>query len=356
MFHANMLDDVLESLQDKPDTIIVLENDLYRREPSKWTDKLLDSARIIVIDSLESQTTLKSDVLLPAATFAESDGTLVNNEGRAQRFFKVLPPDGDIQESWRWLRDIMIATGRMEPGRWSNLDEVIVALEAEIPEFQRISQAAPKASFRIANQKIPRQLHRYSGRTAMNANVTVHEPAPPGDSDSPLSFSMEGYQGQPPAGLASFFWAPGWNSYQAVNRFQSEIYGPLRGGPAGVRLIGADADAGISYFKAIPEAFQRRADEFLILPAYSIFGSEELSIHAPGIAERAAAPFLGIGSSDAIEFGISAGQELEVVFGGFSGKLPAKLNASLPRGVVIIPVGLPGLVGVDLPAWGKIRV
>ena len=45
-------------------------------------------------------------MVLPAATFAEADGTFVNNEGRAQRFFQVFVPEGDIQESWRWLRDI----------------------------------------------------------------------------------------------------------------------------------------------------------------------------------------------------------------------------------------------------------
>ena len=308
----------------------------------------------MAIDSLENQTTARADIILPAGTFAESEGTLVNNEGRAQRFFKVLPPEGEIQESWRWLRDIMVAAGRLEPGAWTNLDEVMAALGAEIPELQRISEAALPASYRIAGQKIPRQLHRYSGRTAMNANISVHEPTPPVDADAPLSFSMEGYQGRPPAGLASFFWAPGWNSYQAVNRYQSEIDGPLRGGPAGVRLL--EGDFGIPYFRAIPQPFRRRGDEFLVVPAYCIFGSEELSIHTHGIAERAVKPYLGINASDAVEMGISAGEELEIALGRFSGRLPAKLDATMPRGVGAMPVGLPGFAGIDLPAWGRIKL
>ena len=279
---------------------------------------------------------------------------MVNNEGRAQRFFKVLPPEGEIQESWRWLKDLMIATGRLDPGAWPNLDAVIAEIQAEIPEFRGISEAAPSASFRIAHQKIPRQLHRFSGRTAMSANITVHEPAPPADPDSALSFSMEGYQGQPPAGLASFFWSPGWNSYQAVDRYQSEIGGPLRGGPAGVRLVEPGNDH-ISYFKAIPEPFEKRDKQFLVREAYNIFGSEELSVHAPGIAERAAKPCLAINSFDAADLGISTGQELEIAVGPFTGKLPAEMNPSLPRGVAALPVGLPGLVGIDLPAWGRIR-
>ena len=51
--------------------------------------------------------------------------------------------------------------------------------------------------------KIPRQPHRYSGRTAINANINVNEPMPPQDKDSPLAFSMEGYEGQPPSSLLS---------------------------------------------------------------------------------------------------------------------------------------------------------
>ena len=54
----------------------------------------------------------------------------------------------------------------------------------------------------------------------MLANISVHEPKPPEDPDSPLSFSMEGYPDEPPAALIPFFWSPGWNSIQAVNKFQ----------------------------------------------------------------------------------------------------------------------------------------
>ena len=36
---------------------------------------------------------------------------------------------------------------------------------------------------------------------------------------------MEGYYGPMPSSLIPFFWAPGWNSVQAVNKFQNEIGG-----------------------------------------------------------------------------------------------------------------------------------
>src|SRR5206468_6463076 len=107
------------------------------------------------------------------------------------------------------------------------------------------ADAAPNAKFRMSGAKIPRQPHRFSGRTAMNAKKDVHEPRPPGDPDSPLAFSMEGMTGlrQEPAALIPMFWAPMWNSPQAVNKFQAEIGGHLQGGDPGVRLIAANGSA-----------------------------------------------------------------------------------------------------------------
>ena len=349
------LDDAFDKAESGVHTILVLENDLYRRAPAPEVDKFMAGASVVVLDSLENETAAKANLMVPSGTFAETEGTLINNEGRAQRFFKVMPAAGEIEESWRWLRNILVAAGRMEADSWTNLDQAIEDLQSEIPELQRIAEAAPPSSFRIADQKIPRQLHRYSGRTAITANISVHEPAPPPDPDSPLSFSMEGYQGQPPAGLASFFWAPGWNSYQAVNRYQSEIGGPLRGGPAGIRLFDQNRRDGDAYFTAIPEAFARRDDGFLMLPAYHIFGSEELSARAPGIAERAPKPYLGLNPVDAGDLNISDGQQIEVAMGAISRRLPARLVPSLPRGTAIVPAGLPELMGISLPLWGKIK-
>ncbi|MEI7993946.1 MAG: NADH-quinone oxidoreductase subunit NuoG, partial [Methylococcaceae bacterium] len=73
-------------------TVVILENDLYRRASGRDVDLFLETAaHVVVLESLENKTTEKAELLLPSATFAESEGTLVNNEGRAQRYFPVYP-------------------------------------------------------------------------------------------------------------------------------------------------------------------------------------------------------------------------------------------------------------------------
>jgi NADH-quinone oxidoreductase subunit G len=332
------------------DAIVILENDLYRRAPTRSVDEFLSGTKhVIVLDHLLNQTAERATLAIPAGTFAEADGTLVSSEGRAQRFYQVFVPEGDIQASWQWLRDVMAAAGRQEGTAWEHIDDVIAAMAAAIPALAQVQQAAPSAAFRIAGEKVPREPERYSGRTAMLANISVHEPKPPDDPNTPFSFSMEGTLDQPPAALIPFFWSPGWNSIQATNFYQTEIAGPLRGGVPGVRLIDPAPQLRGTYFGQVPTAFAPSSDEWLLVPLYHIFGSEELSLSASGVAELAPKPYVALNAEDAKRLRVEAGEQITIKLDGAVYSLPAKIKAELPLGIAGLPVGLPGLAGISLP-------
>ena len=322
------------ALATQADAVLILENDLYRRLPTTTADDFLARFRhVAVLDCLENRTTERAELLLPSATFAEADGSLVSSEGRTQRFLRAFAPEPPVQESWRWL------------GSWQTLDDILAALTSALPHLAAVSRAAPPESFRMAGAKIPREPHRYSGRTAMLANITVHEPKPPGDPDSPLAFSMEGSPDQPPAALQPFFWTPGWNSIQAVNKFQEEIGGPLRGGNPGVRILEPNGSRP-PFFAEAPAAFQARAEKWLLIPVHHIFGSEELSRFAPGIAQLSPEPYVALNPEDAAAFG----SEAELL----GHRLPVTTARDLPRGLAGVPAGIPPFEGLDLPMWSRI--
>jgi NADH-quinone oxidoreductase subunit G len=356
LMDAPPLDDACGAILDgTADTVIILENDLYWRAPEGLVTEMLNKARhVVALDYLVNRTTKQAQLVLPVSTFAESDGTLVNNEGRAQRFFQVLVPTEGVRESWRWLRDAGASAGRPRLGFWNNLDDIIQDLSAAFPALASIDQAAPGAQFRIVGAKVARQPPRYSGRTAMSANLTVHEPKPPEDTDSPLSFSMEGYPDQPPAALIPYFWSPGWNSIQATNKYQSEIAGPLRGGDAGVRLIERAGGPNGRYFDAIPNTFLARRDEWLFVPLYHIFSSEELGSHAPAIAQLVRDPYLALSQEDANRLHLSSGQTASVKLTDVEYQLSIQIEPHLCQGIVGVLVGRSPLQGIALPAWGKI--
>jgi NADH-quinone oxidoreductase subunit G len=352
--------------QGAADTLLILENDLYRRAPSRLVDAALGRAeQVFLLDHLHNATSEKADWLLPAATFAEGDATLVNSQGRAQRAYKVLPPEGEVRESWRWLHDLAAAGD--ETAKNPTFDEVTAARVARLPAFSALAEgigeadrpAAAGAGAGIPGPvKIPRATPRYSGRTAMDAHRQIRELPPPRDPDSPFTFSMEG-SGAVPAGLAPWYWTPGWNSNEALNRFQQEIPGPLRDARPGVPVV-EPAQGAPLFFGEPPAPFRRRRNRWLFLPLHHCLGSEELSARAEAVARRAPAPYLGLGREDAERLGLVEGQSAEVRLAGQVWRLPVRLSPEMANGIAGLPVGLAEptgaeLGGAELPAWGEIR-
>jgi NADH-quinone oxidoreductase subunit G len=355
MMEAPSLDKAIKALeQAEADSIIVIENDLYKKGTKEDIDQLFDrSNQVIVLDYLNNATTQRADILIPAGTFAEADGTLVNNEGRAQAFFQVfMPKNENIRESWRWLHEFQSLKAGVRPEELVAPGELLTELVDSMPQFKGAETVAPPNGFRIAGQKIPRQPHRYSGRTAMMANINVSEPKPPEDTDSALSFTMEGYRGIPPAPMIPFFWAPGWNSIQSLNKFQEEVGGHLRGGDPGKRLFIEGEKRAHEFLNQVPQQFTAKPEEFLVVPLHHIFGSEELSLYTVGVRERAPKPYLAMNKADASRLSLEEGGVIAVQVLERTLELPVQIKEELPQGTVGIPYNLPGLRGAQFTSVG----
>lgn len=349
------LEELLGERLKRDHLLIVLENDLHQHLDRHSADRLLTSNRLILLDHLgTTKTADEAEVLFPAATFAEADGTLVNWEGRAQRFYQVFVPDGAVRQSWEWITEIAAACGRRPA--WDSLDDLQRALADELPVFSQVPESAPPAGFRIAGMRVARQPHRYSGRTAIDADAAIFEPVPAEDTNTPFSFSMEGFTGQPPAALIPRFWAPGWNSIQSVNKFQEEVAGALRGGDPGRRLITPFETAEIRFKDQIPGLFEPEGDDLLIVARAAVFGSDEQSRYSPPVQQLIPAASVWINEDEAERLDAKEGQEMTLSIGGFRIVLPVRLDASLPPRIAMIPSWLPGLPGENLPLWGRLSV
>jgi NADH-quinone oxidoreductase subunit G len=318
------------------DTLVVLENDLYRRAPAEDVRLLLQSVpRLIVLDGLDNPTLSASQLAMPAASFAESEGTLVSMEGRAQRYFPVFQPRTERRGSWVWLLACMKEMELPQVHDLHHFDDITRTCAGAIDALAGITAAAPDHLFRNAGVRIPRQPHRYSGRTALRADVSGHEPKQPEDEETPLAFSMEGLNRGQPGALLPFVWAPGWNSNQSLHKFQSPAGtgsrdgGPLKGGTAGIRLL-APAQTPIHTEAAMPPAAEPVAGQWLLVPRYKIFGSEELSALSPGIAELVAPACIEVNSAAARELDVRDGDRVQV--GDGLATLQVKINDRIASG------------------------
>ncbi len=356
LMDGHSLENAFEKVRtDQADTVIILENDLYRHINAKMVDEFLTKCQsVIVIDHSPHATASKAQWQIPAGTFAEADGMMINNEGRAQRFFQVYEKS-NVKESWRWIMNMGSAVGNTSIQQWKNFDSITSALAHEEKIFSDIEKVSPLSSFRmIDGQRVPREPHRYSGRTAMLANVAVSEPKPAEDPDSGMSYTMEGTRALPPSTMIPFYWSPGWNSVQSVNKYQEEVGAALRGGDPGIRLFEASGKQ-LSFYNDVPEKFKSGDNKLWIVPIHHIFGSEELSANSASVSKRVPQPYLLMNQEDGAKLKLAEGESIELEMDGQQIKLPVKLSTSISMGVAGLPVGLPKLSFFELPGWGLLR-
>ena len=338
------------------EAVFIIENDFYNH---RYNDKIVDlfsrTKNIISLGHTENTTTLRSDYILPVTTFAESDGTYINNEGRAQRFFSALPDNkDDIKESWKWIKEFIDISDIKLENNFSTLDELAVAISKNIAVLSKFHDVAPSSEFMLQNAKIPRQTPRFSGRTSMNADINVSEQKTPVDEQTPLNFSMEGSNSIPPSSMLPFYWAPGWNSVQSLNKYQKEIGGILNNSDPGKKILLPSPNPEINFFSSVPSSFIPKQDELYTLDVSNIFGSEFLSSLSPSVNISTPEAFLLLNSSDAIRFNVQQEEKINITIKENSYTVIAKIKDNIPLGVCGLFLRIVELGKLDLPSFARV--
>ncbi|MGP4865136.1 NADH-quinone oxidoreductase subunit NuoG [Psychrobacter sp. T6-5] len=350
---------VEELLATDYDVVVVAENQLTDAIDANKLTQLLTDKTVIALDHQLLDWHKDVDIVLPAASFAEADGTLISAEGRAQRFFQVYDneyyhPMSSIKEGWRWIHAVHSSIEGRDVD-WTQLDDVINALIATHPKLAGIKGAAPDADYRITGLKIARQPRRYSGRTAMRAPISVHEPMQPKDLDTGLTFSMEGYSGkETPSSMIPFANAAGWNSPQAWNKYQDKVGGHLKNGDPGVRLFDQLERLATRQYVA-PEAMSANTTDLhqgqaKLVPIHNIYASSMMASRSPLVAEQLPVAAWRIGIDDAKDWNIAAGDYLAIEIDKQQITLPVQLVGYLAEGCIGYPVGQVSIIHPSMPA------
>jgi formate dehydrogenase alpha subunit len=80
---------------------LIGENSVLSEPNVNYVRKALSSLDFLIVqDIFLTETAELADVVLPAASFAEQDGTFTSTERRVQRVRKAIPPPGDARADW----------------------------------------------------------------------------------------------------------------------------------------------------------------------------------------------------------------------------------------------------------------
>ncbi|WP_076414779.1 NADH-quinone oxidoreductase subunit NuoG [Shewanella sp. UCD-KL12] len=345
--HSNKQGESSENTIALPVSIIILETDLYRYIDASQLEAVFDAVdNIIVIDQVLTPTAKMADLVLPATSFAESEGCYLSSEGRLQFAFSTIQPLNHRQMPWRWLSELTGLTTSEQIHLWlseQNLDFKPIKTFSTLDE---IIQASP---FNIAKQTC-----RSSARTAINATSDVKEKPPLSDSKMPFTQSMEGVAGFRQSQinvitvLPANSWSPKWNSDQV--RYSNTQDSPWI---AGIKIFdSAKTDDRIQECDLSEvSSYEQEAlhhDESLttpLTPKANLYADFELAACSLSVRTMTPEPRISLHSSLAAKLNLAHGELILVKGSKHSVKLICEVNDFQSSAVAQIPNPLLCLLG-----------
>ena len=86
---------------------------------------------------LANPTAEHSQVVLPASSYAEKRGTMINVIGRLQKLNKAIESPGDARDTWEFLRDLILAVSGTNGIH--SVDDVFKQMAGEIDIFSGLT-------------------------------------------------------------------------------------------------------------------------------------------------------------------------------------------------------------------------
>ncbi|MEO8093194.1 MAG: molybdopterin-dependent oxidoreductase, partial [bacterium] len=102
-----------------------------------WAEGLTQADFVVSVSMFDDESTRHADVVLPAESYAEKEGTVTHPDGRLQRMRPSIPHPGQVRPGWQVLAELSARLGD-ETGI-DSATEALAALAAEVPFYAGIT-------------------------------------------------------------------------------------------------------------------------------------------------------------------------------------------------------------------------
>ncbi|MGE5832619.1 MAG: molybdopterin oxidoreductase family protein, partial [Methanomicrobiales archaeon] len=132
--------DLINVLADKPGTVkcayIMGENPMLSDPDLHHVEKGLKNLEFLVVqDIFLTETAQLANVVLPAACFAEKDGTQTSTERRVQKWRKAVNPPGEAKADWQILSELAGKMGFAKQFPYKSAEEVFNEVAKVTPSY-----------------------------------------------------------------------------------------------------------------------------------------------------------------------------------------------------------------------------
>lgn len=136
---------------------------------------------LVVAELTMTETARLADYILPAASFAEKEGTFTNCERRVQHVAQAIQPPGSAMGDWQWLQALAAKLGSHALSSWSDSEAVFDEMAALTPSYQGMTYQGIKQAHGLqwpCNQDAPLGtaiLHQNSFPIGKARLIPVHQ-------------------------------------------------------------------------------------------------------------------------------------------------------------------------------------
>lgn len=270
-------------------------------DPARDDPKFRNPGFMIVQDLYLTETAQKADVVLPAASWAERDGTFTNTERRVQLFQRALEPVGHAHPDWEIIRD----TANQLGAKWSynSAAEVMNEITRSVPLYAK-----------MAYDRLRLTVRRRSSVQTVG-----------GDSAQPVEIAL------------------------------GELFGDVSGVPwATVSETNPDAKFDLKYIEPRQEAIAAGA---YLAVTRSLFDRGSAVQFSQIVQPRVPAASVEINAHDAEEWNIAQAEQVKITLDAKPPRvfdLPAHVDGQVPPGVVAVANNLDGTM--NLPIGTRVQV
>jgi NADH-quinone oxidoreductase subunit G len=247
-------------------------------ESPELAQALREGGFVIVQDLFLTETALLADVVLPAQSFAEREGSFTNGERRVQRFYPAIPPRPGCLPDYTLTALIGQQLGLSLEGSLA------------IRVFEKIAESRPG----------------YAGVTYQKLAEVVDQ--------------------WPIVGRGDLYY--GGTSYE--NRQGMGVQLPQNSLPA--RQGFAQPQAVLA-----PKPEEHPAEELLAVPVTRLYDLAHTMVHSLLIKRRVPLPYVALNPEDASRLGLEDGGPGEAVLGEESYPVQVHISADVPPGIVLAP-------------------
>ncbi len=286
----------------------------------------IEAAEFVVVqDMFLSATARLADVVLPAASVAEREGSYTNAERRVQRSRQARGPLGESRPDWQIVQGVAQALQELSIGG------VWIAKDANV--------------WNTKDAKGAKEATAKGGQGVAVATAAAYgwDYLTPGDVAAEIAGRVPGYAGITYAALAATGSGDTWGR-QANEGIFYDGTNYENGEGVGIQCPSLAEQATRAAFSLAPRPAPAAAPAerplLLLAPPLAYDGDPllrggKLEAHVP-------AAYVALSQEDAGRQNIRAGDAVRLISAAGELSLPARVVADLPQGVVVVPANLPG--------------